>query len=302
MDVLFRKKRQIEDGTTSSLVHNGVYHLSDTYDDEEAKKFGGPAPFSFWSAVKYTFTLSILLWWLPVFGQMIAGYVGGRRAGGPLKAVLAALIPVFVFFIISNLVRIGVIPTVIFGVNLTPTAILTAIVSYVPVVQPYLQFASMYLNSFFASLNTMADLGLDAYIITIAFAYVGGVISEQHRKEIEMIARMSAGPKTTVVLEGNTFSSGNQQGRKGAGRSRGFEELKPLGANAQDEEQAPLRSARRMLYDPEKAGSISEKDKKALRERAQTMVQDQREVERKVQKKRAEDEHPDRKQSNGPEP
>ena len=59
--------------------------LADTYDDEEAKKFEGPVVYSFWSAVKYTFTLSLLLWWLPIFGQMIAGYVGGRRAGVALE-------------------------------------------------------------------------------------------------------------------------------------------------------------------------------------------------------------------------
>ncbi|HPP45635.1 MAG TPA: hypothetical protein PK446_07570, partial [Methanomassiliicoccaceae archaeon] len=63
------------------LVRNGVYHIADTYDDIEAKKFDGPVVYSFWSAMKYTFALSLLLWWLPVFGQMVAGYVGGRRAG-----------------------------------------------------------------------------------------------------------------------------------------------------------------------------------------------------------------------------
>lgn len=300
--MLFKKKSRVEDETTSSLVHSGVYHLSDTYDDEEAKKFGGPAPYGFWSAVKYTFTLSLILWWLPVFGQMIAGYVGGRRAGTPFKGVLAALIPVFVFFIISGLVKIGIIPTVIFGVDLTPSSVLGAIVTYVPVIQPYLDFASMYLHSFFASLETTANLGLDAYIITIAFAYVGGVISEQHRKELQNIVRQSSGPKTTVVLEGNTFSSGGPAqplARRGAARSRGFDEMQPLGAESDGDEQTTLRSARRMMYDPEQAGSISVKDKKALKERATTMAQEQREVERKVQKKRAEEERPHRKGGDG---
>src|SRR3989337_919678 len=54
--------------------------------------------FSFWSAVKYVTLLSILLWWLPTFGQMIAGYVGGRRAGSPWRGVAAALVPVVLIF------------------------------------------------------------------------------------------------------------------------------------------------------------------------------------------------------------
>jgi len=96
--LLLRKGSRIRDETTSSLVRSGVYHLSDTYDDEEAKKFDGPVVYNFWSAVKYTFGLSLLLWWLPVFGQMIAGYVGGRRAGAPWKGMIAALLPVAFFF------------------------------------------------------------------------------------------------------------------------------------------------------------------------------------------------------------
>jgi hypothetical protein len=47
MGVLLRKGSRIKDETTSSLVHSGVYHLSDTYDDEEAKKFEGPVAYSF---------------------------------------------------------------------------------------------------------------------------------------------------------------------------------------------------------------------------------------------------------------
>jgi hypothetical protein len=37
--------------------------------------------------------LSILMFWLPVFGPFIAGLVGGSRAGGVGNALLAALLP-----------------------------------------------------------------------------------------------------------------------------------------------------------------------------------------------------------------
>ncbi len=206
------RRRDREDETTTSLVKKGVYHLAETYDDEEAKKFQDTqVVYKFWSAVKYTFILSLALWWLPVFGQMIAGYVGGRRAGAPWKGVLAALIPVIVIFVISGLVKAGWVPITYFGITLTPNAILGAITDQVPVIAPYLEFASMYLHSFFASLETTASLGLDSYIITVAFAYLGGVLSEQNRKEIEYIARRTAGGNATVVIEGNTFQEASAQ-------------------------------------------------------------------------------------------
>jgi hypothetical protein len=286
MGVLLRKGSRIKDETTSSLVHSGVYHLSDTYDDEEAKKFEGPVAYSFWSAVKYTFTLSILLWWLPIFGQMIAGYVGGRRAGSPWKGMLAALVPVIFIFIVSGLVRLGIIPTVIFGVDLSPDAIVAVITANVPVLQPYVEFVNMYLTNFFTSLHSTANLGLDSYVTTVAFAYIGGVLSQQNRRELEMLARLSRGNTTTVVLEGNTFTTDRPEERPKK-RSRGFEELDVVSASHGDEEEEPqtFRSAKRALYDEDAAGTITMKDRKALRERAHSMAHEQRGVERKVHKK-----------------
>ena len=37
--------------------------------------------------------LSILLFWLPLAGPLIAGFVGGRKSGGVGNAILAALLP-----------------------------------------------------------------------------------------------------------------------------------------------------------------------------------------------------------------
>lgn len=37
--------------------------------------------------------ISLLLFWVPTFGPLIAGYIGGRRAGSPGRGLLAALLP-----------------------------------------------------------------------------------------------------------------------------------------------------------------------------------------------------------------
>lgn len=296
MGVLLRKGSRIRDETTSSLVHSGVYHLADTYDDEEAKKFEGPIAYSFWSAVKYTFTLSLILWWLPIFGQMIAGYVGGRRAGAPFKGMMAALIPVIFIFAVSTLVNMGVIPTVIFGVDLTPEAVVAVITSYVPVIEPYVAFVNMYLTSFFTSLHSTASLGLDSYVTTVAFSYIGGVLSQQTHREMLLLTRMSRGNQTTVVLEGNTFTSG-QNDPFSRRRGRGFEELEMVDAENGEIDDMPrtMRSARKAIYDEEEPLTLPPKERKALRERAQTMVREQRGVERKVAKRAVEEERPERR-------
>jgi hypothetical protein len=41
--------------------------------------------------------LSILLFWMPVAGPLIAGFVGGRKSGSVGNAILAALLPCILF-------------------------------------------------------------------------------------------------------------------------------------------------------------------------------------------------------------
>ena len=41
----------------------------------------------------WMFIISLLLFWLPGIGSLIAGIVGGKQAGGVLPGLLAALLP-----------------------------------------------------------------------------------------------------------------------------------------------------------------------------------------------------------------
>lgn len=58
--------------------------------------------------MSWMFLLSILLFWLPVLGPLVAGFVGGRKAGSLGNAVLAVFLPAVVigtalFFLASIL-------------------------------------------------------------------------------------------------------------------------------------------------------------------------------------------------------
>ena len=57
-------------------------------------------PGSVRSAMFWMFALSILLFWLPIFGPMIAGFVGGRKAGTLGDAILAVILPGIVFGVV----------------------------------------------------------------------------------------------------------------------------------------------------------------------------------------------------------
>lgn len=47
-------------------------------------------------AAIWMFVLSVLLFWLPMLGPLLAGFVGGRKAGNTGTAVMAALLPALI--------------------------------------------------------------------------------------------------------------------------------------------------------------------------------------------------------------
>jgi hypothetical protein len=168
--------------------------------DCEGKKFkSSDVVYSFWSAAKYTLVLSIVLWWLPLFGQMIAGYVGGRRAGGPWKGVAAAIVPVACLYIIMTGFDSGFFPSHLMGVAIAPAAVAASVGESIPFISPYIHFSSEYVGSFVAALAGSSPYGINTYVVTVAFAYVGGILAEQSRREIEFSSG-SVMSNTTVLM------------------------------------------------------------------------------------------------------
>jgi hypothetical protein len=53
------------------------------------------------AAMGWMIGLSALLFWAPVVGGIIAGFVGGRKAGSVGRAIAAALLPGFLLFVIT---------------------------------------------------------------------------------------------------------------------------------------------------------------------------------------------------------
>ena len=191
-----KKKLRTADKTSKRLMQSGVLNVGQR--DAHSRKLTSEShpPFSFWSAVQYTFVLSLLLWWMPTFGQMIAGYVGGRRAGGPWKGAIAAFIPVAIFIIVLALADRGILSEEISYVAGVPSYIASALYANVPVLAPYIEFVTVYVTTFVESLALTLGLGLNGYLVTVIFAYIGGVVSSQRRSEIEF-AR--AGVPTMII-------------------------------------------------------------------------------------------------------
>ncbi|NLX47953.1 MAG: hypothetical protein GXY70_07295 [Euryarchaeota archaeon] len=226
--MVFRRSADADDEITNALIDRGVYRLSEVYEDEEIRKFNDiKVPYSFWSAVKYSMILTVLLWWLPVFGQMVAGFVSGRRAGKPWKGVLAALVPLTIVFLLTLLVENGTIPSVVNGVDWTPSHILELVKDAVPLLAPYVIFVQMYLTSFIDTIQIATDVRVDVYIITAAFAYIGGILAEQSRREMKYVAK-HGGNSMTVVVGGGDGAAKELPAEEGPARGRRPVSAKPV--------------------------------------------------------------------------
>jgi hypothetical protein len=49
------------------------------------------------AAIVWMFIISLLLFWAPVLGPLVAGVIGGKKAGGVGAAIMAVFLPAIVF-------------------------------------------------------------------------------------------------------------------------------------------------------------------------------------------------------------
>lgn len=176
------------DKTTERLIQDRVVVVQEP-GSRFSKRKTQKLPFSFWSAVRYTFFLSLLLWWMPTFGQMIAGYVGGRRAGSPWKGALAACLPVVIIYGFLSMGESGILATQISFFLALPSAMAQSVSVAAPFLSPYVEFTCLYIATFVDTLRSTLLIGLNGYLVTVVFAYIGGVISQQKRREMEFTSR-----------------------------------------------------------------------------------------------------------------
>ena len=71
----------------------------------------------------WMFVISLLLFWLPGIGSLIAGIVGGKRAGGVMAGIMAAMLPgivvgIALFFAGTMLTALPVVGAILAGSGL----------------------------------------------------------------------------------------------------------------------------------------------------------------------------------------
>ncbi|HTD81222.1 MAG TPA: hypothetical protein VK723_03620, partial [Thermoplasmata archaeon] len=175
-------------------------------------------------------------------GYMVAGYVGGRRAGAPWKAVVAAFIPVILIFGVNASYGAGYGRSQIDFLSGLPASIAAAVGNAIPFLQPYTTFVIAYLATFLEALQKLFGMGSNGYMVTVAFAYIGGIVADQTRREIGS----KSGSGTSVNIVQPIFQRLHHADREYSGR------------DDRDEVVVPARSVRRVHAAHGRSSSLSE--------------------------------------------
>jgi hypothetical protein len=127
----------------------------------------------------WTVILSALLFWLPLVGPAVAGYVGGRKAGGPLRGIIAVLIPAMVMLVLlaAAAETLDLVPSgVISGTDFDPETVASLPGQTVPLIAGVQQSIEAWMVS-----------PPDLMFVMIVFAIVGGALSSLRRREEETV-------------------------------------------------------------------------------------------------------------------
>ncbi len=125
------------------------------------------------SGALLTFVLLLLAGWIPFIGQMVAGYIGGRKAGSPYRGLAATAISTIAVIVLL------VIALMIVKATVSETDAENA--SF------FLAGVLGYLKNMFG--GDLYSINYGVYFLTIVFGIIGGIISDQIRREMSIISR-----------------------------------------------------------------------------------------------------------------
>ncbi len=200
-----RKGDKELDEITKYLLSQGAYSIKKSKNSPDkiilkALKKHEEKVYRFWLGVLYALVLMVSLYWLPLFGPMIAGYIGGKRAGSPAKGTMVGLAVIAVFYIIKSPSALLNMPI---AISTARDSLISAVVAYLPWLQPTTSFLVSYTTPTITLLSGKIAYTPQSYTVLMVFAYIGGTMAKQKREEIRLMAlsRIFSGLPVQPVLQ-----------------------------------------------------------------------------------------------------
>ena len=136
-------------------------------------------PYSPGKGAIFAFVFAMMLWWIPIAGPAIAGYISGRKSGSSVSALESSLITaavmVFLMFLLTP-IKTGVLGMLggylTSGISALAQSPLTASSSI---------FTDLYVG--YGLIKTVALIVPSSLITLVIFSYVGGTYSQFKSQE-----------------------------------------------------------------------------------------------------------------------
>ncbi|MCL4447298.1 MAG: hypothetical protein M0Z77_10895 [Thermoplasmatales archaeon] len=143
--------------------------------------------YSWKSSLVIAFAATVLLWWLPIFGPMLSGYVSGRTSGSKYKGLVITAIVAGIIGVVSFLF------TYVISVPSYVTNYLSSSTIYhLGAVSPYGAWFLSSLGLMFTSFPYYLSYFPPNWAVLVAFGFIGGAMSELLVRDSEKRSVLSA--------------------------------------------------------------------------------------------------------------
>lgn len=183
------------------------------------------------SGTLLTFILLFVVGWIPILGQMVAGYVGGRRAGSPSRGFVATFVATFAAVVILFAVS-ALLTSMNSALANDPEAQIAAVSASSPLLGQGLSVGVDYLQGVFGGTGSF-EINFTVYAMTIAFGIIGGVLADQSRKETRLIINSAGTSSDHRIRSLDKHRSGKTLGFES------FEECTAMGVNSMNAVKRP---------------------------------------------------------------
>lgn len=161
------------------------------------------------SGTLLTIVLLFVIGWIPTIGQMVAGYVGGRRAGSPMRGLISSVLGTLIVIsaLFFTLFALSAIDAALVS---NPESRIAEIAASSPVLEQLLNTFLSYARRIFGSADLTVNFAM--YAVTIPFGIIGGILANQSQKEARLLLERSSKIHTRKARSLSLYRSGKPMG------------------------------------------------------------------------------------------
>ncbi len=187
MRMKLRKQNRFDssDKVTAGLLQGGVYNINPGFSGSQQLNPKEPKYTDIANGAKVIGMMVLFLWWLPLLGPVVAGYLGGRRAGTPFRGFAAGAIVVAVIYGIIYSLTVGFFEFQS-SVSVLPGMVVAATGKVIPELAPYA-------TGFFDGFGSLFSGNFGTYGILVTFGVLGGMVSQQTYNDFRRAMRNTFG-------------------------------------------------------------------------------------------------------------